>query len=368
MPKTMNEEQELGQIRKEIDGIDRQIHTLLNQRAACAARVAVVKQASVNAEEAVFYRPEREAQVLRSIMARNTGPLTDEAVAALFREIMSTCLALEAPQQVAYLGPEGTFTHAAVLKYFGHAVVSHASASIEDVFREVESGQVKYGVIPVENSTEGMVNHTLDMFIRSPLSITGEVGLRIHQNLIASSGSVDDIKIVYSHEQSLAQCRNWLNAHLPNAQCIDVSSNAEAARIAAEQGKGAAAIAGLMAAERYELAPISKNIEDEPNNTTRFLVVSKTDVPPSGEDKTSLLVSAHNRPGALFSLLEPLASRNITLTRIESRPSREVLWDYVFFIDIEGHREEPSVAEALDVLQSTSAMFRVLGSYPQSPY
>ncbi len=364
----MSEEQELGQIRKEIDAIDRQIHTLLNQRATCATRVAVVKQASATTEEAVFYRPEREAQVLRSIMERNEGPLGDEAIATLFREIMSACLALEAPQQVAYLGPEGTFTHAAVLKYFGHAVVSHASASIDDVFRGVESGQVKYGVIPVENSTEGMVNHTLDMFIRSPLSITGEVGLRIHQNLIVSTGSINGIETVYSHEQSLAQCRNWLNAHLPNAKCIDVSSNAEAARLVAEQGKGTAAIAGLIAAERYKLTAISKNIEDEPNNTTRFLVVSKEDVPASGQDKTSLLVSAHNQPGALFTLLEPLASRGISLTRIESRPSREGLWDYVFFIDIEGHREEPTVAEALDALQSTSAMFRVLGSYPKSPY
>ena len=364
----MNEEQELDQIRKEIDGIDRQIHTLLNQRATCAARVAVVKQASATTEEAVFYRPEREAQVLRSIMERNEGPLGDEVVATLFREIMSACLALEAPQQVAYLGPEGTFTHAAVLKYFGHAVVSRASASIEEVFRGVESGQVNYGVIPVENSTEGMVNHTLDMFIRSPLSITGEVGLRIHQNLIVGGGLIDDIETVYSHEQSLAQCRNWLNAHLPNAICISVSSNAEAARIAAERGKGAAAIGGLMAAEHHGLTPLAKNIEDEPNNTTRFLVISKKDVPPSGQDKTSLLVSAHNQPGALFTLLEPLASRGISLTRIESRPSREGLWDYVFFIDIEGHRDEPAVAEALDDLQSTSAMFRVLGSYPQSPY
>lgn len=364
----MNEEQELDQIRKEIDGIDRQIHTLLNQRATCAARVAVVKQASATTEEAVFYRPEREAQVLRSIMERNTGPLEGEAVATLFREIMSACLALEAPQQVAYLGPEGTFTHAAVLKHFGRAVAGHAKGSIEDVFRGVESGQMKYGVIPVENSTEGMVNHTLDMFIVSPLNICGEVGLRIHQNLIVSSGSIHDVEIIYSHKQSLAQCRSWLATHLPNANCIDVSSNAEAARMVAEKGKGYAAIAGQMAAEQYQLTTIAKNIEDESNNTTRFLVISKKDVPPSGQDKTSLLVSAHNQPGALFTLLEPLASRGISLTRIESRPSREGLWDYVFFIDIEGHRDEPAVAEALDDLQSTSAMFRVLGSYPQSPY
>ncbi|MCG8382606.1 MAG: prephenate dehydratase [Gammaproteobacteria bacterium] len=361
----MSDDEKLKKIRAEIDGIDHEIQRLISARAKCALSVAEVKQAQ-DGPQAEFYRPEREAQVLRRIMERDSGPLAKDTVAKLFREIMSACLALESPQRVAYLGPEGTFTQEAVLKHFGHAVESHACLSIHAVFREVESGSAKYGVVPVENSTEGVVNHTLDTFMQSPLCIAGEAVIRVHLNLLSAKEALDQVSIVYAHEQALAQSRNWLDAHLPQAKRLAVSSNAEAARIAKQQGE--AAIASEMAASVYKLDILSRHIEDQPNNTTRFLVISAQDVPPSGNDKTTLLVSAANKPGALFSLLEPFATRNISMSRIESRPSRGGLWEYVFFIDIDGHKTDLPVADALTTLQSESAAFRILGSYPTAPY
>jgi len=359
----MNEEQQLAQIRDRIDELDGQLQDLLNARARAAQDVARIKLASD--PDAVFYRPEREAQVLRMVKQRNTGPLGDEAVTRLFREIMSECLALELPLRVGFLGPEGTFTQAAALKHFGHAVKPVPMAAISDVFQEVESGGCHYGVVPVENSSEGVVSHTLDMFLNSPLKICGEVTLRIHHNLLGSNANLGDLKVVYSHQQSLAQCRRWLDRHLPLVERIAVGSNAEAARLAT-QTPHAGAIAGSTAAELYGLQVLAPNIEDEPGNTTRFLVIGQQSVPASGDDKTSLLLSTRNEAGGLYRLLAPLSEHGISMTRIESRPSRRGNWDYVFFVDINGHREDEKVALALAALRQQAGMYKELGSYPKA--
>ncbi|MGB5611940.1 MAG: prephenate dehydratase, partial [Sedimenticolaceae bacterium] len=314
----MSEEQQLAEIRERIDDIDQQIQDLLNARAKAAQEVAGIKVASD--PDAVFYRPEREAQVLRMVKQRNQGPLDAETVARLFREIMSACLALELPLKVAFLGPEGTFTQAAVFKHFGHAVETVSMAAISDVFQEVESGGCNYGVVPVENSSEGVVSHTLDMFLNSPLKICGEVTLRIHHNLLGLNPDLGSLKILYSHQQSLAQCRGWLDRHLPLVERVPVGSNAEAAKRAMDS-PDSAAIAGAMAAELYGLKVLAPNIEDEPGNTTRFLVVGQQSVPASGDDKTSLLLSTRNEAGGLHQLLAPLAEHAISMTRIDSRPS-----------------------------------------------
>jgi chorismate mutase/prephenate dehydratase len=358
----MDEDKKLLEIRDRIDAIDLQIQTLLNERARAAQQVASIKMAA--AQDAVFYRPEREAQVLRQVKERNQGPLEAETVARLFREIMSACLALEKPLSIAYLGPEGTFTQAAALKHFGHSILMQSMHAISDVFSEVESGGADYGVVPVENSTEGVISHTLDMFLKSPLSICGEVSLRINQNLMSQAGSLADIKIIYSHQQSLAQCRGWLDRHIGNSvERVAVSSNAEAARMAAED-KTAAAIAGENAAGLYNLHILESNIEDEPGNTTRFLVIGKQQVPPSGHDKTSLMLATKNEAGGLHALLSPLAAHKISMTRIESRPSRRGIWDYVFFIDILGHQQDAIVQQAFSELSDKVSLFKVLGSYP----
>ena len=352
----------LLQLRDKIDQLDEQIQSLITERAKVAEDVAKTKQ---NTGDSVFYRAEREAQVLRSVMERNQGPLSDEEMARLFREMMSACLALERVMNIAFLGPAGTFTQAAALKHFGHSVQTLPMMTIGDVFREVEAGSVSYGVVPVENSTEGVINHTLDEFMNSSLHICGEVELRIHHHLLGKVGDVNEIKKVYSHRQSLAQCRKWLDTHLSDVEQIDVSSNAEAARLASEE-MGAAAIAGETAAEIYDLTSIVENIEDQPDNTTRFLVIGQRAVPASGADKTSMLVSASNKSGALHSMLEPLSRNNISMTRIESRPSRQGMWNYVFFIDIEGHVDDDNVASALKELESAASMVKVLGSYPKA--
>jgi len=353
----------LDEIRKRIDAVDAEIQRLISERAALAQEVARIKQAGQADEEVVFYRPEREAQVLRKVLERNQGPLPGEEMARLFREIMSACLALEQPLTVAFLGPEGTFTQAAALKHFGHAVNTRPMGAIDEVFREVEAGSAHFGVVPVENSTEGVINHTLDMFMRSSLTICGEVELRIHHHLIGRDR--DNIRKIYSHQQSLAQCREWLDAHLPEVERVAVSSNAEAVRRAAEE-EGAAAIAGETAAEIYGVPVLEAKIEDNPDNTTRFLVIGKQKVPPSGDDKTSLLVSTPNRPGALYRLLAPFERNGISMSRIESRPSRLANWEYVFFIDINGHVDDEPVARALETLKADSPMFKVLGSYPKA--
>lgn len=361
----------LAKLRDDIDSIDQQIHQLLNKRAERAQRVADVKLAEVKAEtgeadlsKVMFYRPEREAQVLRKVMDRNQGPLADKTVAHLFREVMSACLALEKPIEVAYLGPEGTYTQAAVEKHFGHAVVGNSQADIANVFAQVESGQCHYGVVPVENSTEGMVNHTLDNFIDSPLKINGEVELRIQHHLLASAEAAPEgIKVICAHQQALAQCRNWLDNNWPGIERRAVSSNAEGARLAAADPT-IAAVAGSIAAEKYGLMSLAESIEDMANNTTRFLIIGQQDVPASGCDKTSLIISAHNKPGALFSLLEPFRREGISLTRIDTRPSRTQTWAYVFFVEFEGHQDDALVKKILAELEEQSMMLKLLGSYP----
>ncbi|MBZ9537797.1 prephenate dehydratase [Modicisalibacter tunisiensis] len=353
----------LDELRQRIDQIDGEILRLISERAECAQQVARVKLAEDAG--AVFYRPEREAQVLRRIMALNQGPLDAEEVGRLFREIMSACLALEQPVKVAYLGPEGTFTQQAALKHFGESAVSLPMAAIDEVFREVEAGAVNYGVVPVENSTEGVVNHTLDSFMDSSMHICGEVVLRIHHHLlVAPTTRRDKISRIYSHPQSFAQCRKWLDAHYPHAERVPVSSNAEAARLIKSEWHSAA-IAGDMAAKLYELEKIAEKIEDRPDNSTRFLIIGHESVPMCGDDKTSLVVAMRNQPGALHDLLEPFHRHQIDLTRLETRPSRSGVWNYVFFIDFKGHVDQPEVAAVLDEVSLRSAEMKVLGSYPQ---
>ncbi|MDD5277285.1 MAG: prephenate dehydratase [Methylovulum sp.] len=353
----------LAELRETIDSIDQQLLSLLNQRACCAQDVAKTKQAE--GEQGTFYRPDREALVLRRIKELNRGPLTDETAMRFFREVMSACLALEKPLDVAFLGPEGTFTQQAAFKHFGHAVHTIPVNSIHDIFSSVEHQNCQFGVVPVENSTEGVITHTLDRFLSSSLQICGEVEIRVHQNLMAKVDKLAEITEVLSHQQSLAQCRRWLDKNLPDVSCTAVSSNAEAARLAAAQ-PGKAAIAGKVAADLYQLPILEKNIEDEPNNTTRFLIIGEQRPSSTGQDKTSLVLSTGNQSGALHKILEPFARYGISMTHIESRPSRQGLWDYVFFIDIDGHRDDQNVADALSALQNNVTMLNVLGSYPKA--
>jgi chorismate mutase / prephenate dehydratase len=358
----------LETIRETIDGIDARLHALINERARLAQKVGISKHASGHTVD--FYRPEREAQVLHRALERNRkerGPLRDEEILRLFREIMSACLAQQEPLKVAYLGPEGTFTQQAVNKQFGHSVRALPLTSIEEVFHEVEAGTADFGVVPIENSSEGTVNNTLDMFLTSPLGICGEVELRIHHNLMGDMAALADVQRVCAHPQALAQCRGWLAENMPGVERVPVSSNAEGARRARDE-TGTAAIGPMAAAELYGLNVLVPEIEDRADNTTRFLVIGHKPSSPSGEDKTTLLVSgAHtDSPGALFRLLEPIARHGISMTRIESRPSRRRKWDYVFFIDVEGHAAAEPLATALAQLKGQASLCRVLGSYPRS--
>lgn len=353
----------LSQLRDRIDAIDEQILQLINQRATCAIEVAKTKV--TQGDQGCFYRPDRESLVLRRIKQLNQGPLSNDSAMRFFRELMSICLALEKPLDVAFLGPEGTFTQQAAIKHFGHAVNTVPAETIADIFNRVENGHCQFGVVPVENSTEGTISYTLDRFINSPLKICGEVEIRVHQNLMTIAENLESITEVLSHQQSLAQCRHWLDSHLPHALRREVSSNAEAAKLAAGSNNKAA-IAGKLAAELYDLNIIEHNIEDEPNNTTRFIIIGQQNSASTNHDKTSLLVSTGNQPGALYKILEPFAQFGIGMLHIESRPSRQGLWDYVFFIDIEGHAEDETVAIALDKLKSRVGMMNVLGSYPKA--
>lgn len=354
----------LEALRREIDAVDERIQALIAERAALARKVAVAKG---EAPPAGYYRPEREAAILRRVVERNQGPLRDEEVVRLFREIMSACLAQEEPLKIGYLGPEGTFSQSAVYKHFGHSVQALPLGTIDEVFHEVESGSADFGVVPVENSTEGTVNHTLDMFLTSPLKICGEVEMRIRQHLLGNLPSLDRVRRVCAHPQSLAQCRAWLREYLPAAELVPVSSNAEGARRARDEA-GTAAIAGDAAAEVYGLDRLVADIEDRPDNSTRFLVVGRELLAPSGEDKTTLLLSTRHTEdaGALHRLLEPLAEHKVSMTRIESRPSQQRKWHYVFFVDIEGHAADEPVARALEALKARADLFRVLGSYPRA--
>jgi chorismate mutase / prephenate dehydratase len=356
------DERQLRELRDKIDALDEKIHALINKRAQLAQAVAQAKHSNGDKH---FWRPEREAEVLTRAVERNKGPLPNEEVARLFREIMSACLRLESPLSIAFLGPEGTFTQEATLKHFGHSVQTVPLGAIDEVFREVESGSAHFGVVPVENSTEGVVNHTLDMFLSSSLKICGEVALRVHHHLLGSRVEIRGAKRVLSHQQSLAQCREWLDAHLPNVERVAVGSNAEAARLASRDNS-VLAIASDSAAKLYGLNVLKSNIEDRPDNTTRFLVVGDLETRPTKADKTSIILSGKNKPGALHELLTPLAKHGVNMTRIESRPSRRSIWEYVFFIDVEGHVQDPKVAKVLKLLEKEAAFYKWLGSYPKA--
>ena len=351
---------ELDRLRSEVDRVDHEILARLNERARLAREIGTLKVGQA-------YRPEREAQVLRRIKDENAGPLGDETVALLFREIMSACLALERPITVAYLGPQGTFSESAAMKHFGLAAVTEPASSIDEVYRAVESGAADFGVVPVENSTEGAVGRSLDLMPQTPAKVCGEVLIRVHHHLMAREQIEDFASIgrIFSHSQSLAQCHEWLNANMPKSERVAVASNAEAARRAAQE-PGSAAVAGDRAAEHYRLRILASNIEDEPNNTTRFLILGDYEPRPTGHDKTSLVLSARNRAGAVYEMLTPFAGRGVSMTKFESRPSRVALWDYLFFVDIEGHREDANVAAALEEVGSIAGYLKVLGSYPMA--
>jgi chorismate mutase/prephenate dehydratase len=349
---------ELDKLRKEIDALDDELAALVQRRAGLAQKIGALKGG------APAYRPERESQILQRV-SKARGPLSGERIVAVFRQIISACRGLEEAIRVSYLGPEGTFSEQAVRKHFGAAVDALPAASVDEAFRRCESGAAQFAVVPAENSTEGAVGRTLDLLVATPLRICGEIELRVHQNLMSRADKISSVKKVYSHAQSLAQCNGWLTQHLPAIERVPVTSNAEAARRAADE-LGAAAIAGEAAAERYQLAVLARSIEDEPNNTTRFLVLGNLEPGPTGRDRTSLVMSAENKPGAVHALLTPLAQHRVSMTRIESRPARmrSALWEYVFFIDIEGHQADEPVARALAELKRLAPYLKILGSYP----
>ncbi len=356
---------DLSELRAKIDAIDEQLHALLNERARLARHTGISKHRDGHTVD--FYRPEREAEVLRRALERNRGPLPDEVIVRVFREIMSACLAQQEPLKVAYLGPEGTFTQTAVLKHFGHSVRALALSTVDEVFQEVESGNADFGVVAIENSSEGTITNTLDRFLASSVHICGEVELRIHHHLMGRMDSLQGIARICSHSQALGQCRVWLSEHLPDVERVPVASNAEGARRARDE-HGTAAIAGQTAAEVYGLNILAREIEDHEDNATRFLVLGRKLLSPSGSDRTTLLLSVDDTdsPGALQRLLDPLAQHGISMSRIESRPSRRRKWTYVFFIDIEGHAEDPNVQAALQAVQQRASLFRILGSYPRA--
>src|SRR5690242_5471913 len=356
---------DIERLRREIDALDDELLKLINRRAAAASHIGTLKAG------APAYRPERETEILRRMAQQNPGPLAAERVTALFREVISACRGLEEAIRVTYLGPEGTFSEQAVRQHFGRAVEALPVASVDEAFRRCEAHAVQFTVVPVENSTEGVVGRTLDLLLTTPLRICAEIELRVQQNLLAKgmeAGSLKAVRRIYSHAQSLGQCDAWLAQNLPAAERVPVASNAEAAQRAAAE-PGAAAIAGEAAAERYGLTVLARAIEDAPNNTTRFLVLGELDPAPTGKDRTSLVMSAENKPGAVHALLTPLAEHRVSMTRIESRParSRSALWEYVFFIDVEGHQKDAPVAQALAKLRTAAPFLKVLGSYPVAP-
>lgn len=361
-----SETPDLASMRERIDAVDRQIQALISERARYAQLVGISKGEVASAVD--YYRPEREAEVLRGVLERNDGPLSNEEMLRLFREIMSACLAQQEPLKVGFLGPEGTFTQSAVFKHFGHSVRALPFGTIDEVFQEVESGAADFGVVPIENSTEGTVNNTLDMFLTSPLKINGEIELRIEQHLMGRMAALDRIKRVCAHEQSLAQCRGWLREYLPEVELIGVSSNAVGARRARDED-GTAAVGGEAAAEVYGLDVLVRNIEDQGDNATRFLVIGRELPAASGDDKTTIMMSSEDTregSGVLYSLLRPFAEAGLNLTRIESRPSRRRNWDYVFFIDVDGHAEEPPLADAIAAGREFASLMRIIGAYPRA--
>ena len=349
----------LKQLRGRIDHLDDAILKLLAERAQIAQQVGRAK----NGDK--IYRPEREAQIVNRLRDANPGPLKSESVERVFREIMSSCRALEQDLRVAYLGPPGTFSQSALYKQFGHGVAALPEADIDSCFRAVETGRADFAVVPVENSTEGAVSRTLDLIVTSPLQICGEIMLPIHQNLMCKNARLEEIQRVYAHAQSFAQCQNWLHRHLPHAEHINVTSNSEGALRAAAEPE-AAALGSEVAAELYGLSIIAPRVEDEASNTTRFLVLGMSDADPSGRDKTSLVVGAPNEPGAIVKLLQPLADAGISMTKLESRPARSANWEYLFFIVCEGHRLDAKLSATLAEIDTYAAFMKILGSYPAS--
>lgn len=353
----------LSEIRQQIDAIDQQLLQLINQRAELAIKVGQAKRTAGILND--FYRPEREAQILSQLVANNAGPLTKSQVATIFRALLTACLSLQQPLKVAYLGPLGTYSQAAVYQHFGVETATMPVAQISQVFREVEAEHAHYGVVPIENSTHGTVTATLDALIHASVHICGEVIVDIQHHLLSKTTESSRIKRIYAHEQALAQCRHWLANNFPNCELIAVSSNGVAAQLAATEND-AAAIAGDLAVEYYQLQKLHSNIQDNPLNKTRFLVVGKQKVAPSGYDKTSLFFSTPHTPGALIDLIQPFADHGINLSLIESRPYQSRDWSYIFFIDIDGHREDESVKRALESLMAKSIMLTILGSYPKA--
>jgi len=353
----------LADLRMKIDAIDLELLSLLNRRARVAEQVGEVKKR----EGSAFFRPDRVAKVIEKIQQANTGPLKNQHVAAVWREIMSACLALEAPVRVAYLGPAGTFSEQAALQFFGASIEQVPCASFDEVFRATASGSAHYGVVPVENSTEGVVSRSLDLFLTSPLHIVGELSLMVRHNLLRLSDSMDGIESVYAHPQALAQCQGWLTSHLPNATRHAASSNAEGARLAATNPAWAA-IASERAGTQFDLHTVAPGIQDEAFNRTRFVLVCLPQTlpppPPSGNDCISLVVSVTNRPGAVHDILAPLKNHGVSMTRFESRPARSGQWEYYFYIDLQGHPSQPHVSAALAELQQLCAFYKVLGIYP----
>lgn len=354
-------EEKILKHREAIDRLDDQILKLLSERSGHVQEVGRIK--GPNAQK---HRPDREAEILRRMVAENPGPLSADAIRAIWREIISQSMALEQRLKVAYLGPAGTFSNVAAQQHFGSAPDFAPCASIDEVFHQCESGVTDFAVVPVENSTEGAVGRTLDLLLQTPLEICAEVVLRVRQNLMRKGDSLAGIARVYSHAQSLAQCHDWLSRHLPQAERVQVSSNAEAARMAAGEA-GAAAIGPALAAQLYSLTVLAPDIEDEPNNATRFLVLGRVKSSPTGQDITSLIVSAPNRPGAVHEMLTPVAKNGISMSRIESRPSRTARWEYMFYIDLLGHAEDQPVAAALAELKQITPFMKVLGSYAMAP-
>jgi chorismate mutase/prephenate dehydratase len=348
----------LGPLRARIDALDVQLLALLNQRAAVALEVGEVKKQF----NAPVFRPEREQQVIAALQRANDGPLGGEHIGAIWREIMAASRALEKLQKAAYLGPAGTYSELAVHEYFGLSVDGVPCASIDEVFRSVEAGAAEFGVVPIENSSEGAISRTLDLLLETRLVITGEIALPIHHNLLTSGGSLEGVTRVCAHPQALAQCQYWLGANAPQLERMAVSSNAEAARLAAADAS-VAAIAGERAAAHYGLHIAHALIQDDPHNRTRFIVLGKIPAGASGRNKTSMIVSVKNEAGAVLRLLEPLARHGVSMTRFESRPARVGTWEYYFYIDFEGHRDDPAVIAALDELGRKAAFLKILGSY-----
>jgi chorismate mutase/prephenate dehydratase len=350
-------------LRGRIDTVDRELLALLNHRASLAQQVGELKKQ----EGSVVFRPEREAQVIDALKKANAGPLPTASVAPIWREIMSACRSLETPTRVAYLGPAGTFSEQAALGFFGSSIVRVPCASIDDVFRTTSAGAADFGVVPVENSTEGVVARSLDIFLTTPLTIIGETSLSVRHNLLRRTNTLDGIEAVCAHPQALAQCHQWLGAHLPQAERRPVSSNAEGARQAAHDAT-LAAIASERAANEYGLHIVAPAIQDDPHNRTRFVIVTDPQRHPqpgaSGHDCTSLVVSVVNRPGAVHDMLVPLKQHGVSMSRLESRPARSGQWEYYFYIDIQGHPDEPEVAAALKELRAACAYFKLLGTYP----